>query len=143
MAERPPSLDPRTPASPLNQRELQVLKLVAAGHGLGRQKDHRRIWMTLRILVWSPAILAVLMFFVTPTYFRPMLENFIGLVLLAILVGTLWVGFGLVEAAIWLFRKGRAVIGVLALIGYSITGLVAFGIVLLGPAALILMKPRS
>jgi hypothetical protein len=101
------------------------------------------MWIALRIFVWCPALLALLMYFVRPTYFRPMFENFIGLVLLALLVGTLWVGFGLVEASIWLFRRGRVVIGVLALVGYSIAGLVAFSIVLLGPAALILMKPRS
>jgi len=83
------------------------------------------------------------MFLVTPTYFRPMLGNFLGLVLLGILVATVCVGYGLTEAGIWLFGKGRVVLGVLAFVGYSITWLLAVYIVLVGPAALILMKPRA
>ncbi len=83
------------------------------------------------------------MYFVTPTYFRPMLDNFVGLVLLGILVATVCVRYGLVEAGSWLFRKGRVVFGVLVFVGYSIAWLVAVSIVLLGPAALILMKARA
>jgi hypothetical protein len=48
----------------------------------------------------------------------------------------------LLELGIWLFRKGRRVLGVLVLVAYSITWFVAVWIVLLGLAVLILMKPR-
>jgi hypothetical protein len=72
-----------------------------------------------------------------------MLDTFVGLVLLAILATTVCVGYGLVEAGIWLFRKGRVLLGVLVLIGYAITWMVAVCIVLLGPGALILTKPPS
>jgi hypothetical protein len=53
------------------------------------------------------------------------------------------VGYALLGAAGWLIGKGRVAIGVLLLVGYSMTWFVAFGIVTLGPFALILMKPRS
>ena len=80
---------------------------------------------------------------VTPTYFRLMLHTVIGWLLLGVVAAASCVGYGLVEVVIWLFRKGRVVLGVLALVGYSITWLVAVWIVVLGPAALILLKPRS
>ncbi len=83
------------------------------------------------------------MYFVTPTYFRPMFESIVGWLLLSILATTICLAYGLVEVGTWLFRKGRIVLGILVLVGYSITWLMAFSIVLLGPAALILMKPRS
>jgi hypothetical protein len=83
------------------------------------------------------------MYFVTPTYFRPMFESIVGWLLVSIFATTTCVAYGLVEVGIWLFRKGRVVLGVLVLVGYSITWLVAASIVLLGPAALILMKPKS
>jgi hypothetical protein len=97
----------------------------------------------LRILAVSPALLAVLMSVVTPTYFRPMLDSLVGWVLLGILASAIGVGYGLVELGTWLFRKGRFVLGVLTLVGYCMTWLVAVSIVLLGPAGLILMKPKS
>ena len=80
---------------------------------------------------------------VAPTYFRPMLHTVIGWLLLGVVATASCVGFGLVEFGIWLFRKGRVAVGVLALVGYSITWLVAVWIVLLGPAALVLMRPRA
>lgn len=83
------------------------------------------------------------MLLVTPTYFRPMVQNFIGWLLLIIFATAVWVGHGLVELGIWLFRKGRVVFGVLVLVIYFMTWLVAVLIILLGPAALILMKPPS
>jgi hypothetical protein len=123
---------------------LKVANLVSKPISTNRlPKDRRGLSIALRILALSPAVLAALMYVLTPTYFRPMLDNFVGLVLLGILVSTICVGYGLVEAGIWLFRKGRVVLGVLVLVGYSITWFVAMWIVLLGPAALILMKPRS
>jgi len=100
------------------------------------------LWNGVRLVTLAPAALALVMFFVTPTYFRPMLETLVGLILLGILVTTLGVGYGLIEAGSWLFLKGRVVLGVLVLVGYSLTWLVAVAIVLLGPAALILLKPR-
>lgn len=99
--------------------------------------------MALRILALSPAALALLMYFVTPTYFRPMFESIVGWLLVSILATAICVGYGLVEVGIWLLRKGRVEPGVVALVGYLITWLVSIWIVVLGPAALILMKPRS
>ena len=91
----------------------------------------------------SPGALAVFMFFVTPTYFRPMFESFIGWLLLSIIATAVCVAYGLVELGTWLSRKGRVVLGVLALAGFFITWFATVWIVLLGPAALILIKPPS
>ncbi len=106
-------------------------------------KDRRGLSIALRLSALSPGVLAVLMYFVTPSYFRPMFENFVGWLLVIVLATTICVGYGLVEAGIWLFRKGSVVPGVLVLVGYLITWLVAVSIVLLGPAALILLSPRK
>jgi hypothetical protein len=83
------------------------------------------------------------MYFVTPTYFRPMVESVVGWLMLIILSTIVGVGYRLVGAAIWLLREGRVVFGLLVLVGYSVTWLVAVWIVLLGPAALFLLEPRS
>jgi tight adherence protein B len=44
------------------------------------------------LITFLPIVLAAFMFFVTPTYFRPMFDNFIGWVLIA--VGVLMIFFG-------------------------------------------------
>jgi tight adherence protein B len=44
------------------------------------------------LITFLPIVLAAFMFFVTPTYFRPMFENFIGWILIA--VGVLMIFFG-------------------------------------------------
>jgi tight adherence protein B len=44
------------------------------------------------LITFLPIVLAVFMYFVTPTYFRPMFENFIGWVLIAIGVFMIFVG---------------------------------------------------
>ena len=106
-------------------------------------EDRRRLSIALRMSALAPGVLALLMFFVTPTYFRPMFESVVGWLLLSSLATTTGAAYGLVVVGLWLFRKGHAVLGVLALVGSFITWLVAFWIVLLGPAALILMKPPS
>jgi hypothetical protein len=85
----------------------------------------------------------VFLYFATPTYFRPMFESIVGWLLLSILAASISVAYGLAEVGVRLFRKGRIVLGVLVLVGFSITWLIALSIVLLGPTVLILMKPRS
>jgi tight adherence protein B len=44
------------------------------------------------LITFLPIVLAAFMFFVTPTYFRPMFENFVGWILIA--VGVLMIFFG-------------------------------------------------
>jgi hypothetical protein len=109
----------------------------------GLLNDRRGLSIALRLSAVSPGVLAVLMYFVTPSYFRPMFESIVGWLLVCVLATAICVGYLLVEAGIWWFRKGRVAPGVLVLVGYLLTWLVAVWIVVLGPAALILMKPRS
>ena len=90
-----------------------------------------------------PVVLALVMLFVTPTYFRPMFESIVGWLLLSVLAITIAVTSGLAEVGIRLFRKGRVLLGVVTLVGCSLTWLAATWIVLVGPAALILMKPPT
>jgi tight adherence protein B len=44
------------------------------------------------LITFLPIVLAVFMYFVTPTYFRPMFENFIGWILIAIGVFMIFIG---------------------------------------------------
>jgi tight adherence protein B len=44
------------------------------------------------LITFLPIVLAVFMYFVTPTYFRPMFENFVGWVLIAIGVFMIFIG---------------------------------------------------
>ena len=44
------------------------------------------------LITFLPIVLAVFMYFVTPTYFRPMFENFIGWVLIAIGIFMIFIG---------------------------------------------------
>jgi hypothetical protein len=111
--------------------------------GNGPRQDRRGLAIALRILALSPAALAVLMYVVTPTYFRPLFESIVGWLLLSLLATAICVDYALGEAVVWLFRSSRAMFGILVLVGYSITWLVALWVVTLGPAALILMKPKS
>ncbi len=83
------------------------------------------------------------MYFVTPTYFRPMLGSLVGWIMLAILATSVCVSYGLVEAAISVLRKGRVGLGILLLVFCSVTWLVAAWVALLGPEALSLMKPKA
>lgn len=106
-------------------------------------RSNRGLPIALRIWALSPGVLAVLMFIVTPNYVRPMRESLVGWLLLSFLATTICVAYGLVEVAAWLFRRGRVGLGVLVLVIYSISWLAAVSIILLGPAAVILMKPRS
>ena len=99
-------------------------------------------WRTaLRIAPLAPLAVAVLMFFVTPTYFRPMLGGVLGLVMVAIAVASIGIGYGLAELAIWLLRMRRVAVSVPVLAGYAISELVALFMVLLGPSMLILSRP--
>ena len=44
------------------------------------------------LITFLPIVLATFMYFVTPTYFRPMFENFIGWILIAIGAFMIFVG---------------------------------------------------
>jgi hypothetical protein len=91
--------------------------------------------------VLFPAGLALLMWLVTPTYFRPMYTSLVGWVLLAALATLTVGGYALIEFAIRLARRGHVALGVVTAVVYSLIGpFLAVWIVLLGPAALILMS---
>ena len=83
------------------------------------------------------------MFLVAPGYFRPVFETTVSWFLLGVLVATMGVGFALLQAAAGLIRNGRAPVGLLLLAVYTMFWGLALWIVMLGPALLILMKPRS
>lgn len=119
-------------------------------------EDRRWQSVALGIVAVSPALVGLFMFLVTPRYFRPMFESVVGWLLLGIVVVTIGVGYALLEVGIWLIRratqaggggrrprKGPALLGILVLLGYSITWLFALWTIMLGPAVLILLKPRS
>jgi hypothetical protein len=82
------------------------------------------------------------MFFVTPTYFRRMLGSFVGLVLLFVAANLTGLGVFLGLAAVRTVERDRTRLGgVLLILQVVFCWLPALAIVLLGPAALILMHP--
>lgn len=107
------------------------------------QTNRRRLAIALGVVAVSPTFIGLVLFFVTPTYFRPMFENVVSLVLLGLLVAAVGAGYVLLSVAAGLFRKGSAALGVLLLAIYSVFWGFALWIVLIGPAVLILLKPRS
>jgi putative effector of murein hydrolase LrgA (UPF0299 family) len=84
------------------------------------------------------------MFFVTPNYFRPMLGNVVGLVLLFVAGNLTGLGVLLGLAAVRTVERRRTRQGgVLLILQVLFCWLPALAIVLLGPAALILMHPPN
>lgn len=112
-----------------------------AQHRAGRDAI-AKIALGLRLAALSPVALALLLYVFTPTYFRPMLGSVVGWLLLSVFATTVFICNALAQDAISLFRKSRAVLGGAAVVGVCVTWLVSAGIVVLGPAALILMRPR-
>src|SRR4029077_9066900 len=101
----------------------------------------RILWTALRLWVLFPAGLALFMWLVTPTYFRPMYTSLVGFVLLGVLATMTVGGYAFIEFAVWLARRGHVVVGVLVGVAYGVMGpFRAMWLVLLGPAALILMS---
>jgi hypothetical protein len=97
--------------------------------------------------VWTlfPLGLALLMFVVTPTYFRPMWSSSLGIGLLVgglVLVGG---GYGATELAVrWMKRGGwRLGLGITVIVVAYFVQFVTLWIILLGPALLILLSPRQ
>jgi hypothetical protein len=93
-------------------------------------------------LALSPLALAAVMSLVTPTYFRPMFENFIGLLMLAVVgvlsaAGLVLATWGLADVGAQRQRRGWVKVAV-GLAGFALPALI---IVIIGPAALILMMP--
>lgn len=107
------------------------------------QRNRRRLAIALVVVAVSPTFIGLIMFFVTPTYFRPMFENVVSLVLLGILVGAVGAGYAVLRVAVRLFRNRSGGFGFLVLAVYAMFWGFALWIVLIGPAILILLQPRS
>jgi hypothetical protein len=90
-----------------------------------------------------PIALAVLMAFITPTYWYPMFSTALGIGLLAAGVGATAIGLALTWVARRLVRPSRGAL--LAAVGIMLvaflTQFVTWWIVLLGPAIIILSRP--
>lgn len=98
------------------------------------------------VILWalSPFGLAIVMFFVTPTYFRPMLGSVVGLILLFVAANLTGLGVFLGLAAVSTVERRKTRLGgALLILQVLFCWLPALAIVLLGPAALILMHPRT
>jgi len=105
--------------------------------------NRRRLAIVLGVVAVSPTFIGLIMFFVTPTYFRPMFENVVSLVLLGLFFAAIGAGYVLLRFAAGLFLKGSAALGVLLLAVYTMFWGLALWIVLIGPAVLSLLQPRS
>lgn len=92
-----------------------------------------------------PIALAVLLAFITPTYWGPMLSTALGIGLLAAGVIAIGIGAALTEVARRLVRPSRGAL-LAGLVIITVAFLIQFftlWIVLLGPAVIILSKPSQ
>ena len=102
-----------------------------------------RLAIALALVAVSPTFIGLFMFFLTPTYFRPIFESSVGFLLLGILVVAIGAGYAVLRVAVRLFRNRSGGFGFLVLAVYAMFWGFALWIVLIGPAVLILLQPRS
>ena len=91
-----------------------------------------------------PIVIGLVMFFVSPTYWTPMVQEPVGVFLLGIGVVLVAAGYGATYLAVRLLRAGR--VAWVFLVVVATTFLLTFPalwVVLLGPALLILLQPRT
>ena len=100
--------------------------------------------IAMRLLFVLPVALGLFMAVVSPGYFRPMLFAPLGIAMLAAGVIVVAAGLALTEVMGRLISRGggRLVAGIALMCGLVLLQFIALWIVLLGPAALILMNPR-
>ncbi len=107
-----------------------------------RPPGSRGLWLAFTSIVLGPAALALLIFAITPTYFRPFSRSVVGV---AVLTGMSWIeaaAFGLTQFGVRQVARGRAGVGAVILApAMLLAGVALFG-VLLGPPTIILMAPR-
>ena len=102
-----------------------------------------RLAIALAAVAVSPTLVGLFVFFLTPTYFRPIFESSVGLLLLGVLVGAIGAGYPVLRLAVRLFRNRSGGLGFLVLAVYAMFWGFALWIVLIGPAILTLLQPRS
>ena len=97
----------------------------------------------IRFWTWSPVAVAIFFAVLTPTYYRPMFENFLGLVMLAMatILTTLSIFMG--WAGTHYLGKLEGARAVLLTVPALVFTAPILWILILGPAALILMHPRT
>jgi hypothetical protein len=102
-----------------------------------------RAFMALRLLALIPIPIAVAMFVFAPTYTRPMVGSGLGIAILVLAVGFVAGGYALTAAAVRFVRSRRIGVGLLlALVSVFFCTFPALWLVLIGPAAVILIQKQ-
>ena len=96
------------------------------------------------VVLTLPIVLVLVMLVVSPTYVEPMVRQPLGLALLGFGVVVLALGYGATYAAVRMLRAGRPTWVFLVVVATTIfCAFPTLWVVLLGPALLILLQPRS
>ena len=102
------------------------------------------MWRVVAVWALSPVILGVGLFVLTPTYFRPMVDNAFGLAMLLVAGALTITGVVLGMMAFKAIAQRKNRLGVFLFLAQNLfCWLPTILILLLGPAALILMHPRT
>jgi hypothetical protein len=102
-----------------------------------------RAFMALRLLALIPIPIAVAMFVFTPTYTRPMVGSGLGIAILVLTLGFVAGGYALSAAAVRFVRSRRIGVGLLlAIVSVFFCTFPALWLVLIGPAAVILIQKQ-
>jgi hypothetical protein len=115
-----------------------------APHEPGSRPTLRNMWKVVGVWALSPVVAALTLFVLTPTYFRPMVYNGLGVAMLGVAAAltVLGVVLGMMSlTAIW-ERKTRLA-WILLVLQSVLCFLPTILILLLGPAALILIHART
>lgn len=111
------------------------------GAGVQHREAHA-LWLTLTLMVLSPLGLALLIFAVTPTYFRPLYTTSTGGWLLLALAASESLGYVGVQFGLGRIARRQVAAGAVAIaLALALAG-AAFLLILLAPPLAVLTNPR-
>lgn len=100
-------------------------------------------WVALTLVSFSPVAFGLLIFAITPTYFRPLYEDAQGVTMLVGFAVVVAVGSAASQLAVRSFRHGHNLAGAVLSSLTVICVLPALFFVLLGPSIAVLVRPGS
>lgn len=100
-------------------------------------------WVALTLVGFSPVAFGLLIFAITPTYFRPLYEDAPGVTMLIAFAAVVAVGSAASQLAVRGFRHGHNLAGAVLASLTVICVLPALLFILLGPPIAILVRPAS
>jgi hypothetical protein len=101
------------------------------------------LWLAVTVTAFVPVALGLLIFAITPTYFRPLVMMAAGRSVFIALVVAIAATQGLVQLGARLVTKSQNVAGAVLIALAILPWCVTFALVLFGPPSVILASPRE